>query len=176
MYKKQADILGWDAAPSESARTGTLRGTVLKIMGTANDPAVVEQGFHRFMELTKASSLEGLVSGDIQQVLFRLALRHDETTVFRALQRIYEEQDSLSPETKRHCLVVMGCVKDPKLHAEMMDYIFFSGKVCKIRFLSLVQNKVGIISSITCCPRLLDSASRRGMASWFTLRVQRRRR
>ena len=133
LYTRQYHLLGWEASPTESARTGTLRGTILSMMGVAKDPAVLQEGYRRFMDLTKASSLEGQVSGDIQGVLFRLALRHDEATVFRALQKIYEEQDSLSPETQRDCLVVMGCVQDSKLHVEMLDYIFFSGKVRRLR-------------------------------------------
>jgi aminopeptidase N len=130
LYVKQAESLGWEASPTESARTGTLRGTVLSMMGKAKDPAVLKEAYRRFVELTKETSIDGVVSGDIQSVLFRLALMQDESTVFGALKTIYEEQGSkLSPETQRDILVVMGCVQDSKRHSDMLDYIFFSGKV-----------------------------------------------
>jgi ERAP1-like C-terminal domain len=129
IFAKQAETLGWDASPTDSARTGTLRGSVLRMMGVAKDQATIEAGHRRFMEIAQKESLQDAVSGDVQEVLFRLAMRHDEPTVFYALKKAYEEQPGLSPETQRDCLVVMGCVKDPKCHAEMLDYVFFSGKV-----------------------------------------------
>ncbi|CAB9521650.1 Tricorn protease-interacting factor F3 [Seminavis robusta] len=129
LFAKQAGILGWESSPDESARTGTLRGSVLRMMGIANDAETKAEGYKRFMELTRMPSLEGAVSGDIQRVLFHLALKHDEATVFPALKRVVEEHAGLSPETQRDCLVVMGSVHDAKFHNEMLEYVFFSGKV-----------------------------------------------
>jgi aminopeptidase N len=129
LYSKQASLLGWDASPTESARTGTLRGTVLRMMGVTKDSAILEEAYRRFLEATKADSLEGAIPGDLRRVLFRLALRDDEDAVYQTLKRAYEEQGSLSPEAQRDCLVVMGCVQNPKLRSEMLYYTFFSGKV-----------------------------------------------
>lgn len=99
------------------------------MMGVAGDSAIVSEAYQRFLVVTKADSLEEAISGDIRRVLFRLALRHDEEVVYRTLKGVLEEQTSLSPETQRDCLVVMGCVQSPNLHSEMLDYTFFSGKV-----------------------------------------------
>jgi ERAP1-like C-terminal domain len=43
------------------------------------------------------------------------------------LKEIYESTSF--PEEQRDCLSILGCVQEPKLHREMLDYIFFSGKV-----------------------------------------------
>lgn len=128
IFAKQATILGWEASPTESARTGTMRGSVLRMMGMAMDATVLEEASRRFMELARKESLQDAVSGDIQRVLFRLALRQDEQKVFPVLKKAFEEDLTLSPTTQRDCLVVMGCVTDPKLHLEMLDFLF-SGRV-----------------------------------------------
>jgi len=133
IYKKQAEQLGWEPAPTDGARTGSLRATVLHMMGIANDSTIIREAYCRFMTIAKAdaSSSDGvsLLSGDIRRVLFRLALRHDEAIVYATLKRLFEQQGSLSPEIQRDCLVVMGNVQDPKFHSEMLDYTVFSGKV-----------------------------------------------
>ena len=124
IYAKQLQILGWDAQDGESQRTGTLRASVINMMGKAGDVGVRAEAFRRFSEYAKGGVG---IPGDLQGVVFRLALRHDEAQVFPSLKRIYEE--STFPEEQRNCLTAMGSVQDMTRHAEMLEYALFSGKV-----------------------------------------------
>ena len=97
------------------------------MMGVAGDVSVREHAMELFVELTGPTpSLS--VPGDLQNVIFKLALKHDEAKVFGILQRLYESVEG-SPEEKRNCLLAMGAVVDPVRHAEMMDYVMCSGSV-----------------------------------------------
>ena len=126
LYSKHMTRLGWDALPGESQRIGTLRGTIINMLGTAGDQSVCEEAYRRFCEY--ASDPEGSnVPGDLQQIMFRNALRFKEKEAYPMLKRIYENSEF--PEEQRNCLSAMGCVTDMKLHKEMLEYTFSSGKV-----------------------------------------------
>lgn len=127
LYSPHMTRLGWDASPSESPRTGSLRATIISILGTCGDEDILREAYERFMAF-KADPEGAAIPGDLQKVVFRCALRYDEDAVFAALKMIYEEQSTF-PEEQRNCLAVMGCVKNPQRHASMLEYIFFSGKV-----------------------------------------------
>lgn len=124
LYTRQMQILGWDTEKGEEPRTGTLRATVIGMLGIARDPDVLKTAFDRFMAYRKNPDS---IAGDLRLSIFRCAMRHNEETVYDALKAIYEETSF--PEEQRNCLVAMGCVTDSDRHAEMFDYIFNSGKV-----------------------------------------------
>jgi len=126
LYKKQLEKLGWDPLPGESSRTGTLRETVIRMMGIANDEKVTKEAYDRFMRY-KENPEANPIAGDLRCAIFRLALRHDEAVVLRGLMEIYEK--STFPEEQRDCLSVMGKVKDIQRHSEVLEYAFHSGKV-----------------------------------------------
>jgi hypothetical protein len=127
LYSSHMDRLGWDATPNESPRNGSLRATVISMLATAGDEDVLKEAYQRFMAFN-ADPEGAAIHGDLQHVVFRCALTYDEDSVFEALKIIYERQSTF-PEIQRNCLNVMGRVKNPKRHASMLDYIFFSGKV-----------------------------------------------
>jgi hypothetical protein len=127
LYSSHMDRLGWDATLSESSRTGSLRATIISILGTAGDDDILKEAYERFMAF-KADPEGAAIPGDLQHVVFRCALRYDEDAVFETLKIMYEKQ-GVFPEEQRNCLDVMGRVNNPKRHASMLDYIFFSGKV-----------------------------------------------
>jgi len=124
LYTRQMQILGWDTKEGETARTGTLRSTVISMLGIARDPDVLKISFDRFMAYKKDPDS---IPGDLRLSVFRCAMRHDEATAFDGLKEIYE--GSSFPEEQRNCLTVMGCVTDSDRHAAMFDYVFNSGKV-----------------------------------------------
>lgn len=126
IYSRQMETLGWDAKPGEAPRVGTLRATVLGMMSKSGDPIIAREAFERLMAYEQ-NSTEAFIPGDMQEALFRCALKHDEATAFEALLSIYER--AALPEEKRNTLSSLGCVKDPKRHADLLDYVFFSGKV-----------------------------------------------
>jgi aminopeptidase N len=126
IYSRQMDKLGWESKEGEPQRTGTLRGTIIRMMGLAGDEAVIKESYDRFMAF-KQSPDSSPIDGDLRGPIFRCALRHDEATVAVALKQLYET--SSFPEEQRTCLSVLGCVKDEKLHAEMLRYTLFSGNV-----------------------------------------------
>lgn len=126
IYSKHMARLGWEASPGESQRIGTLRATIINVLGMAGDESVCEQAYERFCQY--ASNPESTnVPGDLQRIMFRNALRYKEDEVYPVLRQIYE--NSSFPEEQRNCLSVMGCVKDAKLHKEMLEYTLFSGSV-----------------------------------------------
>lgn len=127
MYRKQFGILGWEAKEDEPPRTATLRATVIGMMGLAGDDAVKEQAMEKFLELTGCDQSLA-VPGDLQNVIFKLAMNFDEDRVYAALRNLYESTGG-SPEEKRNSLSTMGSVEDARRHAEMMDYVLFSGRV-----------------------------------------------
>jgi aminopeptidase N len=126
LYSKHMEILGWDAAPGESQRMGTLRGTIINMLGMAGDASVCEEAYRRFCEF-ESNPESSSVPGDLHHIMFRNALRLNEEEVYPMLKCIYEK--SSFPEEQRNCLSVMGCVKDPKRHREMLEYTLFSGSV-----------------------------------------------
>lgn len=126
IYSKHMERLGWDASPEESQRIGTLRASIISILGMAGDESVCAESYNRFCEY--ASNPEGSsVPGDLQRVMFRNALRFKEQEVFPMLKTIYE--NSSFPEEQRNSLSALGCVKDMTLHKDMLEYTLFSGKV-----------------------------------------------
>ena len=116
--------LGWDAKEDDGARTGTLRGTIVSMMSAAGDNSVRHEGFRRFC----AYEQHGVeIPGDLQLIIFKLAMCHDEAHTLAALKSIYEK--TTFPEEQRNCLDVLGSVKDMSRHADMLNYALFSGKV-----------------------------------------------
>ena len=136
LYGRQMNKLGWDIVPNESSRTGTLRSTVINMMGLAGNDAVIEEAYNRFCKF-RSNPTENPIIGDLRSTIFSLALLKDEVGVFSALKEIYE--GSSFPEEQRTCLSAMGRVKDPALHAEVYEYTLFSGKVCCINGCCLLQ-------------------------------------
>ena len=125
IYSKQMKILGWDAKDGESQRTGSLRASIISMMGRAGDESVCAEAFRRFC----AYESEGIrIPGDLQGIVFRLALRHNESHVYPLLRNLYET-GSTFPEEQRNCLTAMGSVQDPARHLEMLEYTLFSGRV-----------------------------------------------
>ena len=124
IFSSQYERLGWDVKKGDDARTGTLRGTIISMMSAAGDDDVRHEGFRRFC----AYEQHGVeIPGDLQLVIFKLALRHDEAHTFAALKSIYEK--NTFPEEERNCLDVLGSVRDLSRHADMLNYVLFSGKV-----------------------------------------------
>ena len=124
IFSSHLKRLGWDAKQGECPRTGTLRGTIIRVLSAAGDEIVCYEGFQRFC----AFENQGLaIPGDLQSIIFALAMRHDEAYTFAALKLMFEA--STFPEEQRNCLDVLGSVKDLSRHEEMLDYALFSGKV-----------------------------------------------
>jgi hypothetical protein len=120
------DRLGWDASAGESQRVGTLRATIIDILGVAGDESVCEEAYNRFCEYA-ANPEASSVPGDLQRIMFGNALHHDEAEVYPMLKKIYE--NSNFPEEQRNCLSVLGSVKEISKHKEMLEYTLFSGEV-----------------------------------------------
>jgi len=130
MYSKQMELLGWTAQPGENQRTGTLRGTIISILTSAGDQAVLETSSQWFAAYAKG---EREIPGDLRRIVFKAALRFDELnpdsdgSTFDTLKQLYEQ--SSFPEDQRNYLAVIGSVKDMKKHREILDYTLFSGSV-----------------------------------------------
>jgi len=126
IYAGQMELLGWEASDGESPRTGTLRSTVISMLGVAGDEGICKEAFDRLVAHDKYQD-KAPIPGDLRSTVFECALRHDEAAAFEALKRIYE--GSTFPEEQRDALSVMGRVKDATRHAEMLQYALLSGSV-----------------------------------------------
>jgi hypothetical protein len=126
VYTNQLTKLGWEAAIDKSQRTGTLRGTVIQMLCVAGHMDVCKEALSRF-KLFVESPEQNPIPGDLRSIVYRAAMRQDEAYVFDKLKEFYEA--SSFPEEQRNCLTVMASVKDMKRHAEMIEYVLFSGKV-----------------------------------------------
>lgn len=104
---------------------GTLRSTVISMMGTAGDAEVILHAYHKFLSYINDGVL---IDGDLQQAVFHCALRHDETSVFDKLRKIFENIHT-SPEEKRNVLIAMGGVQNAQRQQEVIRYVLESGKV-----------------------------------------------
>ena len=124
LYVGQMHILGWDEKDGEEPRTGTLRSTVISMLGVARDPDVLQTAGSRLLAHSKG---QGDISGDLRLSIFRCAMKHDEKAAFAILKEIYETTSF--PEVQRDCLTAMGCVTGRDRHVDMLDYVFNSGKV-----------------------------------------------
>jgi cytosol alanyl aminopeptidase len=125
IYSPQLQRLGWDSQPGEEPRTATLRALLIGMLGRAGDAGVAKTAFELLMAHSSGNGLP--LAGDLQETVFRCALRHDEAQAFAALLHAYEH--SKFPEEQRNALSALGCVSNPKLHSQMLEYTFFSGKV-----------------------------------------------
>ena len=101
------------------------------MMAIAGDKDVMKEAYDRFMKYKEQPEANPL-GGDLRPVIFKLALRFNETAVLPALKEIYER--STFPEEQRDCLGVMGKVEDPLRHSEVFEYALFSGKVRRRSF------------------------------------------
>lgn len=103
---------------------GTLRATVISMLSAAGDPQVLQTGFEKFLEYKHDRVA---IPGDLRESVFHCAMKHDEATTYTALMELYEQ--SSFPEEQRDCLTALGAVTDMSRHADMIDYVFHSGKV-----------------------------------------------
>ena len=126
IYANQMKKIGWDKRQTDDEDTGTLRSTIISMMGLAGDTGVLEEALRRFKAFVEDPNTS-LVTADVRTAVFRTALRADESLVSADLKRIFETSDYQG--VQRSCLSVLGRVKDSKRHAEMLDYVLFSGKV-----------------------------------------------
>ena len=124
LYSRQMQIIGWEEQEGEEPRTGTLRSTVIGMLGLARDPDVLQTAFNRLMSYSQG---EHDIPGDLRLSIFICGMKHNEAAAFVALKKIYEAASF--PEEQRNCLTAMGGVSDRYRHAEMLDYVFKSGKV-----------------------------------------------
>lgn len=124
IFSSHLERLGWDAKEGECARTGSLRGTIIRMLSIAGEEGVHQEAFRRFCEFEQQGVA---LPGDLQAMIFKLAMQHDEAHTFAALKAIYEK--STSPEEQRDCLSVLGSVKDEIRHADMLQYTLFSGEI-----------------------------------------------
>jgi aminopeptidase 2 len=127
IYKKQMIALGWEEDPEESPRTATLRSTVLRMLGIAEDDDVINESYRRFKAYMEHPDETTNMSGDLRQVIFRNSLRKNEEEVYITLKMHYER--STFPEEQRNCLTAMSCVRDMDRHRDMLEYVLFSGQV-----------------------------------------------
>ena len=67
------------------------------------------------------------IPGYLQRIIFKTALKEDESFVFEQLKKIYK--NSTFPEEQRNCLIVLGNVTDSELHTQMLEFVLFSGEV-----------------------------------------------
>lgn len=126
IYAKQMEKIGWDKSQTDDEDTGTLRATIINMMGCAGDTGVLEEALRRFKAFVEDPSTS-LVTADVRTVVFRTALRADESLVSADLKRIFET--SADQGVQRSALSVLGRVKDSNRHAKMLDYVLSSGKV-----------------------------------------------
>ena len=124
IYARQLERLGWDARPSEPQRSGTLRAAIISVLSTSGDKSVLNEALMRFYGFINNGDP---IPSDLRGIVLKAAMRCDEDRVYPALKQWYEK--SRFPEEQRSCLAVLGSVKDPKRHAEMLDYVLFSPKV-----------------------------------------------
>lgn len=126
IFIKQHQKLGWDSTSGESNRMGTLRGTIVRVLGVAGHQGVVSEALGRFrlyVEDCKAHS----ISGDMRSIIFSIAMKESEDEVFGALQHIFET--TTFPEEQRNCLSAMGKCQSMDRHSELISYVLYSGKV-----------------------------------------------
>ena len=126
IYAKQMESIGWDPKSDDDDHTGSLRATIINMMGLTGDAAVLEEALRRFKSFVDNLDT-ALVTGDVRTAVFRTAMRADEGFVSSELKKIFEAADD--PGVQRSALSVMGRVKDGDRHAEMLEYVLYSGKV-----------------------------------------------
>lgn len=126
IYANQMETIGWDPKLDDDEHTGSLRATIISMMGLTGDTAALEEALRRFKSFVENPDTD-LVTGDVRTAIFRAALRADEGFVSSELKRIFET--AADPGVQRSALSVMGRVKDIDRHREMLDYALHSGKV-----------------------------------------------
>jgi len=143
IYANQMENIGWDKSQTDDEDTGTLRATIINMMGSTGDTGVLEEALRRFKAFVEDPSTS-LVTADVRTAVFRTALRADESLVSADLKRIFEM--SADQGVQRSCLSVLGRVKDSNRHARMLDYVLFSGKV-RYQDMSFVLNGLATTTS-----------------------------
>ena len=103
---------------------GSLRATIIRVLGIAGSKLVQEESSRRFELFVQDKAT---ISGDLRGVIFKIAMDVSEKETFAILQSIFEQSNF--PEVQRDCLIAMGRCKNMRRHSEMIEYVLYSGKV-----------------------------------------------
>jgi len=132
VYAKQMARLGWGDEEDRKGektdiREGSFRATVIGVLGIrANDVTVKKEALRRFKAYVDDPESNPL-NGDMRDTIFKIAIRENEKEVYSSLKSMHDKINY--PEERRNCLTTMASVSDMGLHAEMIGFVLFSGKV-----------------------------------------------
>jgi aminopeptidase N len=111
----QLTRLGWEAAPGESPLDGTLRGSLVRLLGAAGDRAVIAECSRRFEAYLKdPKSLSGNLRSPVLNVVGRYATRE----TYDRLHALAKA--ALTTEEKSRTYSAMQAARDPALARETL--------------------------------------------------------
>ncbi len=126
--------LGWEAKPGESPLDGTLRGTLIRVLGAAGDPAVIAECAKRFDAfLQDPKSLPGNLRASVLTVVGRYATQE----TYDKLHALAKA--ALTTEDKRRAYAAMQAARDPALARETLA-LGLSGEMSTTEAASNVRN------------------------------------
>ena len=129
LFRRQFEGLGWDKksgadAKEEDANLATFRATALKMLMVSGDAAVIEEGARRFRSYVENGTP---IEPDLVEVVYRMALRHDESRCYSDLKELYRK--TAFPEEQRRTLMAMGSVQDGSRWDDCVRFVLYSGEV-----------------------------------------------
>jgi aminopeptidase N len=104
------DAIGWEAKPREQPATGTLRPSLVRVLGNLNDPNIVANCRERFKAyLTNPESL----SPDLRAAVFAVVGRYADERTWNELHQLGLKTTSI--EEKQNYYDALAGATDPKL-------------------------------------------------------------
>ena len=125
LFTKQWSLLGWEEKDGESESAGSMRAAVLAAMATSGDKGIGSHALKLFNDYYDDRSKT--ISADLRKIVYKLAIKEDERNVAKKMIELYGE--TAFPEEQRNLMMTVGCVKEPAMHSEVLDWVLYSGAV-----------------------------------------------
>ncbi len=100
--------LGWDDSENDDPNTKQLRHTMLAVMASGEDKAVIEEGLHRYVSVKALDDLPAETRGTILSI----AMRHGDKAV---VDRLLKEYESSGPDLQADISGALASTKSPEV-------------------------------------------------------------
>jgi len=130
--KKFGEDLGWSGAVGEDESQQSLRGSVLSVMGSCGDKAVIEEANKRWHSFLKDNDS---LSGDLQGCVFGLAVFAGGEEELNQMINVYKT--SVLPAQKITALRCIGGTRNPDLVNKGLEYMMSDDVRMQDRFILL---------------------------------------
>ena len=132
--------ISWEKKDSDPHTGSLLRGVVLELLASFNDPSVLEESRRRFDAFAKKTLV---LPADVKRCVLNCVASQADEKVFETLVRLFRESDS--PDERNQLCSALGCVRDASLIHKTIEFAFSEVRSQDLSrvLLALSQHKLG---------------------------------